>query len=563
MATDFILPSLGENIAAADVLNVLVKVGDTIKVDQNVLELETDKATLDVPSTVAGVVKEVRVKAGDKIKIGAVVLVVDAAAGAAAAAPAAPAKATKAAAEAPAPAKSKVADAPAKAAAPAAKAAAPAAAGGRVGVVLPSLGEGIKAADVLKVLVAVGDAVTVGQGLLELETDKATLEVPSDAAGVVKEINVKQGDKAKVGEVIMVIESAAGAPAAASPAPAAPAAEAATASAPATAATPAAPVAVTAGKPSVAAGAAILPVPASPSVRRFAREIGLEIADVPATGDKGRITLDDVKAQQKKVNAAFKAGGSSAAGAAAGSVAPARALPDFTKWGEVKVEPMNGIRKATAAHMQYCWSNIPHVTQFDKTDITDLEVSRAKFAKLAEKAGTKLTPTAIIMKVVAEALKRFPNFNASIDMVNQTVIQKSYINIGCAVDTDRGLLVPVIRDVDKKGVIEIARELGEVAKKARDRKTTLEDMQGGTFTVSNLGGIGGTNFTPIVNWPEVAILGVARGGMEPVWDGNAFVPRNMMPLSLSYDHRVIDGADGARFLRFICEALENPFLLSL
>jgi len=432
---------------------------------------------------------------------------------------------------------------------------------------LPSLGEGIKSAEVVSILVSVGDTIEAEQDVIELETDKATIPVPSSAAGVVTSIAVKEGDQAKPGQVILTIEAATGDAKAEAPAKtdapakveAAPAKEEAAPAKEEPAAEPAkaapAAAAAPAGAPAAKTADPIQPVPAPPSVRRFAREIGIDIHQVPGSGPGGRIALDDVKSFAKALNEGRSSGG---------GVAPAAmALPDFSKWGEVEVEAMSNIRKATANHMANCWATVPHVTQFDKADGTALDEARTKYAKLAEKQGAKLTPTAVIIKVAAEALKRFPQFNASVDMANQAIVLKKFINIGCAVATDRGLVVPVIRDADKKSILEIAKELGEIAKKARDRKLGLEDMQGGTFTVSNLGGIGGTNFTPIVNWPEVAILGVARGGMEPVWNGKEFVPRNMMPLSLSYDHRVIDGADGATFLRWICAALEDPFLLSL
>jgi pyruvate dehydrogenase E2 component (dihydrolipoamide acetyltransferase) len=280
--------------------------------------------------------------------------------------------------------------------------------------------------------------------------------------------------------------------------------------------------------------------------------LGIDIAQVAPSGDHGRITYADVR---NFLQSRAPAGG------ATGVSAPP--LPDFSKWGETEAQPMSGVRMATARHMARCWAEVPHVTQFDKADITDLEKLRKQFGAQVEKAGAKLTPTAILLKVVASALKKFPDFNSSLDLANERIIQKKFIHIGVAVDTPRGLLVPVIRDVDKKNIIELAQELAQLSETARSGKTALADMQGGTFTITNLGGIGGTAFTPIVNAPEVAILGVARGTQEPVWNGNAFEPRLMMPLCLSYDHRVIDGANGARFLRWIAAALEQPFVLSL
>jgi pyruvate dehydrogenase E2 component (dihydrolipoamide acetyltransferase) len=300
-------------------------------------------------------------------------------------------------------------------------------------------------------------------------------------------------------------------------------------------------------------------VPAAPNVRRFARELGVDIAAVEGTGPKARISMDDVKRHAQEMMRAVQTGVAPAP--AARAAAPP--LPDFTKWGEVERKSMSNIRRATARQMETSWTSVPHVTQFDKADITDLEQLRKRFGRKVEEMGGKLTITAILLKVAAAALKEFPQFKASIDMSNEEVIYKNYCHIGVAVDTDRGLLVPVIREVDQKNIMELAVELGEVAQKARDKKLSLEDMQGGAFTITNLGGIGGTNFTPIVNSPEVAILGVARGGKEPVFKNGQFEPRLMLPLSLSYDHRLIDGADGARFLRFIVEYLEQPFLTAL
>ena len=301
------------------------------------------------------------------------------------------------------------------------------------------------------------------------------------------------------------------------------------------------------------------PVPAAPSVRRLAREIGIDIAQVQGSGPGGRISGDDVKAFSRQLHTE-----SEAPAAPAGSPpVPSPSLPDFSQWGETERQPMSKVRRITAERLSYSWSTIPHVTQFDRADITDLEGWRKQYGKKAEAAGGKLTPTAIILKVAAAALKIFPQFNASVDMAAGEVIYKKYCHIGVAVDTDRGLLVPVVRDVDQKNIIELAVELTQIAQRARERKLAPEDMQGGCFTISNLGGIGGTGFAPIINPPEVAILGVARGAHEPVFADGEFTPRMMLPLSLSYDHRLIDGADGARFLRWLAQALENPFLIAL
>lgn len=422
---------------------------------------------------------------------------------------------------------------------------------------LPELGENIEKGDVARVLVSVGDTIAKDQAVLELETDKATIEVPSTVAGTVLEVRVKTGEKAGVGQVVMVVdEAAAGAPAAPAPAEAKPADEAAantrTAAEPAAAppARPAAPVVdISKGRPAPAPAVSRSPasdVPAAPSTRRYARELGVEIGEVPGTGPGGRVGQADVK---EHVKALLSGSG--------GRRAAAVPLPDFTKWGAVDVKPMSNIRRKTAEHLSDAWV-APHVTQFDRADVTELEAFRKAYGGRVEKAGGKLTVTAILVKVVGFALDRFPQFASSVDMTSDAIVYKQYRHVGIAVDTPNGLLVPVIRDVDRKSIAEIAAELAAVSQKARDRKLSLDDMSGGVFSISNLGGIGGTSFTPIVNVPEVAILGVSRGRTEPVWVGDAFVPREILPLSLSYDHRVIDGADGARFLRFIAEALEQP-----
>lgn len=422
---------------------------------------------------------------------------------------------------------------------------------------LPELGENIEAGDVVNILVSVGDVLEPEQPVLELETDKATIEVPSPVGGVVKAVLVKNGDTVKVGQPVLAIEAADEQPAAAGPPPAPePPAK------PEPPATPAAPPPVDTTLPepeewpvhyqvpeAVTPDSAVSTVPAAPNLRRLAREIGVDITRVKGTGLGGRITMEDVKRAARE--------------RLASGPGPAAPLPDFARWGAVRREPMNNIRRKTAEHLSRAWSTIPHVTQFDKADIQELEQLRKRFAKKAEEAGGKLTITAILVKVVAAALKTFPRFNASVDMAKQEIIYKDYYNIGIAVDTERGLLVPVIRDVDRKNILELAVELAEISNKARNRKLTLEEMQGGNFSITNLGGIGGTAFTPIVNWPEVAILGVARGRVEPVYRDGQVEPRLVLPLALSYDHRVIDGADAARFLRWIVEALEDPLVMSL
>ena len=458
-------------------------------------------------------------------------------------------------------------------------------------VTLPELGENIEAGDVAAVLVNPGDRVEKDAPLLELETDKAVVEVPSPDAGVVTAVLVKAGDTINVGDPIASLEpDGAGGNAVASP-EAAPATQAATAAeppppsaapaatgqaggllaaasgvtgSPAAGATPAsaepapqpAPAAATPAGARTDAPEAVEPIPATPAVRRLAREIGVDIRAVTGSGEGGRILLDDVKATAKRLLQAPPA-----AAAAAHPAAPP--LPDFSQWGPVQEEAMNAVRRITASHLTAAWQTIPAVTQLDKADITDLEHLRKRYAPRAEAAGGKLTVTAILVKVVATALKVFPQFNASIDMARSTVIYKRYCHVGIAVDTDRGLLVPVIRDADRKNIVEIAAALGEISVRARARKLGPAEMQGGSFTISNLGGIGGSHFSPIINSPEVAILGVSRAETEPVWRDGAFVPRLRLPLSLTYDHRLIDGADGIRFLRWIIEALEQPLLLAL
>jgi pyruvate dehydrogenase E2 component (dihydrolipoamide acetyltransferase) len=479
---------------------------------------------------------------------------------------------------------------------------------------LPELGENVHGGDVLRVLVKPGDSVKNDQPVLELETDKATVEVPAFSDGVVKEILVKEGDRVKVGQTILTLDAAEGNGAAAAKpeAQAVPSADAPQESqappaqpapaqtAPATTAAPARQAeeetngaagleheqlmreralaqyagslpdggagAPTSTPPPPVAPAPLpetrrAPVPASPSVRRLARELGVDIYAVPGTGPSGRISDDDVKAYAKSLVTTAQAG--AAAGATTAAMPGVATLPDFSKWGAVERTPMSGIRRKTAENMRNAWLTVPHVTQHDQADITALEQLRKQFAKQVEAAGGKLTVTAIALKVIAAALKVFPQFNASIDQARDEIVFKKFYHVGVAVDTDRGLLVPVIRDVDKKNIRELAIEMNQLAEKARNKKLTLEEMQGGTFTITNLGGIGGTNFTPIVNSPEVAILGMSRASFQPVYNGNGFEPRLMLPLSLSYDHRLIDGADAARFLRWVARALEQPFLLAL
>ena len=405
---------------------------------------------------------------------------------------------------------------------------------------LPDLGENIASGDVIRILVATGDRLAEDQTVIELETDKAVIEVPSSIDGIVTEILVQPGDTIAVGQPILEVEATA-AEAPVTEAEEAPPRE--REAAPVVEEPPPAPT------PPPATGT---PVPAAPSTRRLAREIGVDIAQVQGTGPGGRISIDDVKAHSKKLH--------TTRAAAPAATAP---LPDFSQWGAVEHQPMTKVREITAERLAQAWATIPQVTQFDKADITRLETWRTKYGKKAEAAGGKLTPTAILIKVLGIALKVFPQFNASIDMAQRVVVYKRYFHIGIAVDTPHGLLVPVVRDVDQKNIVELAVELSELAQKTRQRKIGPADMQGGSMTISNVGTMGGTAFTPIVNPPEVAILGVARSQVEPAYISGQLQPRTFLPLSLSYDHRLIDGADGARFLRWVCTALEDPFITLL
>ena len=544
MPTEFTLPDLGENIESGDVVSVMVALGDTLTEDQPVIELETDKAVIEVPSSIAGTVTEIIVQQGDTVAVGQVILKVDGAVQEESAAPATtipePAAEFNGLQEE-IPTSATLAPAPATS--------------GSVEFVLPDLGENIESGDIVSMMVDVGDTLTEDQPVIELETDKAVIEVPSSVAGTITEIIVQQGDTVAVGQAILKVDSAvqeeSAAPAAPAPAAPAPAAPAPAAPAPAAPA-PAAREEVPAPVPITTTPTKL--VPAAPSTRRLAREIGVDIAQVQGSGPGGRISIDDVKAHSKKLHQS-------------GAIAPAHSatapLPDFSQWGKITREPMGKVRQITAERLSQAWTTIPMVTQFDKADATDLEKWRKEHGKKAEAAGGKLSPTAILIKVLGAALKAFPQFNASIDIANEEIIYKQYCNIGIAVDTSHGLLVPVIRDVDQKNIIELSVALTEMAQKTRDRKVSPTEMQGASMTISNVGAMGGTAFTPIVNPPEVAILGVARSSVEPTYVDGQLQPRTIMPLSLSYDHRLIDGADGARFLRWICAALENPFVVLL
>ncbi|MCB0168525.1 MAG: 2-oxo acid dehydrogenase subunit E2, partial [Anaerolineae bacterium] len=479
---EFILPDLGENITSGDVVNVLVSAGDTIKKDDPVLELETDKATLEVPSSVAGTIETVHVSSGDTVNVGQVILTVTSSGAAPAAKPQPKAeKPAPALAAAPEPEPEAEPEAEEASAEPTIRE-----------FILPDLGENIEAGDVVNVLVSAGDTINKDDPVLELETDKATLEVPSSMGGTIKGVHVKPGDMVRVGQLVLTIESTGAAPkkaaAASQPAkskseqPAQPP-QKTEVKAPAPA-----PTAEVSESSPVATSGDATQVPAAPNVRRIARELGVDVTEVQGTGPGGRLSIDDVKLHAKKL---LTSGSFKVAPAAAAAPAQTVSLPDFSKWGEVDIQPMKGIRKATATQMGLAWSTIPHVTNHDKADIGELEQLRKRFSAKVEAAGGKLTVTAILLKVVAAALKQFPQFNASVDMANQQLIYKKYYNIGVAVDTDRGLLVPVIRNVDQKNIQELAVALGEMSAKARDGKLGLDEMQGGTFTITNLGGIGG------------------------------------------------------------------------
>ncbi|WPG35517.1 dihydrolipoyllysine-residue acetyltransferase [Variovorax sp. EBFNA2] len=546
-AVEVKVPDIGDFDEVA-VIEVLVKVGDTVKAEQSLITVESDKASMEIPSSTAGVVKEIKIAVGDKVKQGSVVLVVEAE-GAAAAAPA-PAAAPAAAAPAPA------------AAASAPAAAAPAAASGPVEIKVPDIGD-FKDVAVIELLVKVGDTIAAEQSLITVESDKASMEIPSSGAGVLKELKVKVGDTVNIGDLIAVLEGAAGAaPAPASaPAPAQAAAAApaaATASAPAPAA--AAPATAAPAHQPTSAPTGSLPH-ASPSVRKFARELGVPLEEVKGSGLKGRITQDDVQNFTKAVMSGAASTKASAAKAPAGGGdgAALGLIPwpkvDFTKFGTVERKDLSRIKKLSGANLHRNWVMIPHVTNNDEADITELEAFRVSTNKENEKSGIKVTMLAFVIKAVVAALKKFPDFNASLD--GDQLVYKQYYNIGFAADTPNGLVVPVLKDADKKGILQISAEMGELAKKARDGKLGSADMQGGCMSISSLGGIGGTHFTPIINAPEVAILGLSKGQMKPVWDGKQFVPRLTLPLSLSYDHRVIDGALAARFNAYLGQVLAD------
>jgi len=542
------VPDIGD-FKEVEVIEVLVSEGDTIKAEQSLITVESDKASMEIPASQGGVVKSVKVKVGDKIGEGGVILEIEAAEGGAS--------------------EDKPAAKPAAQEAPAAKAESPkaeapqadaAASSGPVDVTVPDIGD-FKEVEVIEVLVSEGDTIKAEQSLITVESDKASMEIPASQGGVVKSVKVKVGDKVAKGSVIAVVEGQGGAPAAkpaaAAQAPTAQAAqEAPKAEAPkaeVAAATPPTAPAVAVEDAGLAPGQ--LPH-ASPSVRKFARELGVNLSRVKGSGPKGRITAEDVRGFVKQ---ALAGGGAPAAAGGSADGAALGLLPwpkvDFTKFGPVEAKPLSRIKKISGANLHRNWVMIPHVTNNDEADITDLEALRVALNKEHEKSGIKVTMLAFVIKAVVAALKKFPEFNASLDGDN--LVFKQYYHIGFAADTPNGLVVPVVRDADKKGILELAQETSELAKKAREGKVSPADMQGGCFSISSLGGIGGTHFTPIINAPEVAILGLSRSFQKPVWDGKQFLPRLTLPLSLSYDHRVIDGAAAARFNAYLAQLLAD------
>jgi pyruvate dehydrogenase E2 component (dihydrolipoamide acetyltransferase) len=501
--SEFVIPNLGDGVAAGDVLRVLVKPGDTVATDQPVLELETDKATVEVPINVSGTVKEVRVKPGDKVKPGQAVLTIDN--GASSSAENAEKKSSAEGAE---------------------------------NAEKKSSAEGTENAE--------KKSSAEGAENAEKKSSAENAEKKSSAEGTENAEKRSSAEGAEAGDKK---------------------GSAVAADRPEEQEKKRAPVVDIRDRQAPSAASSVAPIPstasapASPSVRRIAREIGVDISQVTGTGPGGRVSEEDVKTFARQILSSLGGGAIAPSAGRPGAAQPA--LPDLAKWGEIERKPMSGVRRKTAEHLSHAWAMIPHVTQFDKADMTVLEEIRPKYAAEAERLGGKLTVTAIITKIVAQALRKFPQFNSSIDMATQAIVYKKYVHIGIAVDTEHGLLVPVVRNADRKNILEIAVEIQQLAEKAKARKLSLDEMAGGSMSITNLGGIGGTAFTPIVNWPEVAILGLSRGAVEAVFKDGQLVPRQMLPLSLSYDHRVIDGADAIRFLRWVVDAIEQPFTVML
>jgi len=542
--TQVVVPDIGDFKDVA-VIEVLVKPGDAVAKEQSLITLESDKATMEIPSPSDGVVREIKIKMGDKVSKGSPILELEAK-DEAARPPARPQPKPEAKREAKPEATQQ--------ARPESK---PTGDGSTTTVPVPDIGD-FKEVEVIEVLVKPGDAVAKEQSLVTLESDKATMEIPSPSQGVVRELKIKVGDKVSKGSPILVLSATAGgAPAAAASAPSA---------APAPAQTPSKPAA---GAPATAPAPAPRPVPrepqeevgakphASPSVRKFARELGVDLHQVQGSGPKGRILHPDVQAFVKGALSKTPTPVVAKAGGALPFNLPAWPEVDFAKFGPVETKPLSRIQKLSGPYLHRNWISIPHVTQFDEADITDLEAFRKAQTAETEKKGFKLTMLAFMIKACVTALRQFPVFNSSLDKSGENVIIKKYYHVGVAVDTPGGLVVPVVRDSDRKGIFDLAHELSDISKLAREGKLKPGDLQGGTFSISSLGGIGGTAFTPIINAPEVAILGVSRGGTRPVWNGKEFAPRLMLPLSLSYDHRVIDGATAARFSSFLVSVLSD------
>ncbi len=529
------VPDIG-SAGKAQIIEIQVKVGDTVAADQSLITLESDKASMEIPSPAAGVVKSISVKLNDEVGTGDLILDLEVA-GAAAPAAAAPAQAAAPAAAAPAPA----------AAAPAAPVA-----DSVQDIHVPDIGSSGKA-KIIEVLVKAGDTVTADQSLITLESDKASMEIPSPAAGVVESVSIKLDDEVGTGDLILKLKVKGAAPAAA-PAPA-PAAAAPSAAAPAPAA--AAPAAPAPAAPAAAPAKPGAKVHAGPAVRQLAREFGVELSAVSPSGPHGRVLKEDVQVYVKAMMQKAKEAPAAAAGATGGAGIPPIPVVDFSRFGETEEVPMTRLMQIGASSLHRSWLNIPHVTQFDSADITELEAFRIAQKAVAEKAGVKLTILPLLLKSCAHLLKELPDFNSSLAPSGKAIIRKKYVNIGFAVDTPEGLLVPVIKNVDQKSLLQLAAEAAALAAKARDKKLTADDMQGACFTISSLGHIGGTGFTPIVNAPEVAILGVSKATIQPVWDGKAFQPKLMLPLSLSYDHRVINGAAAARFTKRLSDLLAD------
>jgi pyruvate dehydrogenase E2 component (dihydrolipoamide acetyltransferase) len=542
------VPDIGD-FDEVSVIELLVKPGDVIKAEQSLITVESDKASMEIPSSHAGVVQSISVQLGDKVKQGSVIVLLQAADAAPTAQPAAQASAV---ASSPAPAAAVAA--PASPAAPSPV--------GALEVRVPDIGD-FKDVTVIEVLVKPGDAVKLEQSLITVESDKASMEIPSSAAGVIKQLMVKLGDKINIGDLLAVLEGAAPAvsPAATSAGPAAPAAASVVAAVASPAANAPAPIATLAAPAHIPTAAAMGLPHASPSVRKFARELGVPLEEVKGSGPKGRITQDDVQAFTKAVMAGAAQTRAQAARAPAavsgGGGTELGLIPwpkvDFAKFGPIERKEMSRIKKISGANLLRNAVLIPAVTNHDDADITELEAFRVATNKDNEKSGIKVTMLAFLIKACVAALKKFPEFNSSLD--GDALIYKQYWHIGFAADTPNGLMVPVVKDADKKGILQISQEMGELAKKAREGKLSPAEMSGATFTISSLGGIGGRYFTPIINAPEVAILGVCKSTMEPVWNGKEFVPRLMLPLSLTWDHRVIDGAAAARFNAYLGQIL--------